>query len=222
MRTIAVLGGTGKEGGGLALRWAKAGYKVILGSRSAEKAVAEAAAMRATLGGAADITGAANLDATRQADVIVLTVPYAVQKSTADDVRGALSGKILIDVTVPLMPPKVSVVQLPPEGSAVLALQKHLGSDVKVVSAFQNISAEHLRDLHHEMDCDVLVCADDEAAGMVAVELTQAAGMKGWFCGPLANSVVAEGMTSLLIGINRRYKIPGSGIRITGQPKPAA
>ena len=167
------------------------------------------------------ISGAANLDAAGQADVIVLAVPYAAQQSTADEVRSALAGKILIDVTVPLKPPKVSVVQLPPEGSAVVALQNHLGTGVKVVSAFQNISAEHLRDLHHEMDCDVLVCADDEAAGAVAVELAVAAGMKAWFCGPLANSVVAEGLTSVLIGINRRYKIPGSGIRITGQPKPA-
>jgi 8-hydroxy-5-deazaflavin:NADPH oxidoreductase len=221
MRTVAVLGGTGKEGGGLALRWAKAGYKVILGSRSAEKAQAEAEVMNKELG-SANVSGAANLDAAKQADVIVLAVPYAGQKATADDVRSALAGKILIDVTVPLVPPKVSVVQMPPEGSAVLALQKHLGADVKVVSAFQNISAEHLRDLHHVMDCDVLVCADDQAAGDVGVELAEAAGMKAWFCGPLANSVVAEGMTSLLIGINRRYKIPGSGIRITGQPKPAA
>lgn len=221
MRTVAVLGGTGKEGGGLALRWAKAGYKVILGSRSAEKAVAEAEVMNKELG-SANVSGAANLDAAKQADVIVLAVPYAGQKVTADDVRSALAGKILIDVTVPLVPPKVSVVQMPPEGSAVLALQKHLGADVKVVSAFQNISAEHLRDLHHVMDCDVLVCADDQAAGDVGVELAEAAGLKAWFCGPLANSMVAEGLTSLLIGINRRYKIPGSGIRITGQPKPAA
>jgi NADPH-dependent F420 reductase len=222
MRTVAVLGGTGKEGGGLALRWAKAGYNVVLGSRSAEKAQAEAEVMKAQLGGAVTISGAANLDAAKQADVIVLTVPYAAQKSTADEVRSVLAGKILIDVTVPLKPPKVSLVQLPPEGSAVLALQQHLGAEVKVVSAFQNISAEHLRELDHEMDCDVLVCADDEAAATVAIELAAAGGMKGWYCGPLANSVVAEGLTSLLIGINRRYKIPGSGIRITGQPKSAA
>jgi NADPH-dependent F420 reductase len=220
MRTIAVLGGTGKEGGGLAVRWAKAGYKVVLGSRAAEKAQAEAEVMNKEVGGS-NVSGAANLEAAKQADVVVLAVPYAGQKATAEDVRSALAGKILIDVTVPLKPPKVSVVQLPPEGSAVLALQQHLGADVKVVSAFQNISAEHLRDLHHEMDCDVLVCADDEAAGNVGVELAQAAGMKAWYCGPLANSVVAEGLTSLLIGINRRYKIPGSGIRITGQPKTA-
>lgn len=222
MRTIAVLGGTGKEGGGLALRWAKAGYAVVLGSRSADRAKAEAAAMMAQLGGNARISGAANLDAAQSADVIVLAVPYAAQKSTADEVRGALSGKILIDVTVPLKPPKVSLVQLPPEGSAVLALQNHLGPEVKVVSAFQNVSAEHLRDLAYDVACDVLVCADDDTAGDVAVELAAAAGMKGWLCGPLANSVVAEGLTSVLIAINRRYKISGSGIRITGQPKPAA
>ncbi|HTS54391.1 MAG TPA: NADPH-dependent F420 reductase, partial [Burkholderiales bacterium] len=137
-------------------------------------------------------------------------------------VRELLVGKILIDVTVPLKPPKVGVVHLPPEGSAVLALQRALGPEVRVVSAFQNVSAAHLRDLEYVVDCDVLVCADDDAAGDVAVALAEAAGMRGWRCGPLANSVVSEGLTSLLISINQRYKIPGSGIRITGTPKTAS
>jgi NADPH-dependent F420 reductase len=217
-QTIAVLGGSGNEGSGLALRWAKAGYPVIVGSRSADKAQAAAAELNQLLG-TASLQGADNRTAAQRADVAVLTVPYGAQRATALEVRELLVGKILIDVTVPLKPPKVGVVNLPPEGSAVLALQRALGPEVRVVSAFQNVSAAHLRDLQHVVDCDVLVCADDDAAGDVAVALADAAGMRGWRCGPLANSVVSEGLTSVLISINQRYKIPGSGIRITGTPK---
>jgi NADPH-dependent F420 reductase len=218
-RVIAVLGGSGKEGGGLALRWAKAGHTVILGSRSADKAKAAAAELNSILG-APRVQSAINRAAVEKADVVLLAVPYSAQQSTALEIRDLLSGKILIDVTVPLKPPKVNIVNLPPDGSAVLALQRALGPEVRVVSAFQNVSAAHLRDLDHPMDCDVLVCADDDAAGDVAVSLAEAAGMRAWRCGPLANSVVSEGLTSVLIAINQRYKIPGSGIRITGTPKP--
>jgi NADPH-dependent F420 reductase len=217
-RVIAVLGGSGKEGGGLALRWAKAGHTVILGSRSADKAKAAAAELNSILG-APRVQSAINRAAVEKADVVLLAVPYSAQQSTALEIRDLLSGKILIDVTVPLKPPKVNIVNLPPDGSAVLALQRALGPEVRVVSAFQNVSAAHLRDLDHAMDCDVLVCADDDAAGDVAVSLAEAAGMRAWRCGPLANSVVSEGLTSVLIAINQRYKIPGSGIRITGTPK---
>jgi 8-hydroxy-5-deazaflavin:NADPH oxidoreductase len=219
--TIAVLGGSGKEGSGLVLRWAKAGYSVIIGSRSAHKAQAAAAELNQLLG-AISIQGTDNRSAAAKADVIVLAVPYSAQRPTALEVRDLLVGKILIDVTVPLKPPKVGVVHLLPEGSAVLALQQVLGPEVHVVSAFQNVSAAHLRDLAHVVDCDVLVCADDDASGDVTVTLAEAAGMRAWRCGPLANSVVSEGLTSVLISINQRYKIPGSGIRITGTPKAAS
>ncbi|MBW7946124.1 MAG: NADPH-dependent F420 reductase [Sphingomonadaceae bacterium] len=213
--TIAVLGGTGKEGGGLALRWAHRGYPVIVGSRTAERAAEAAAAMNETLGSAA-VTGAANADAAAKADIVVLAVPYAAQQSTVQEVRTQLEGKILIDVTVPLVPPKVSRVQLPEGGSAVEAVQKLLGEGVKVVSAFQNISAHHLTKLDEEIECDVLVCADDAETADTVVALAEAIGLKAWNAGPLANSVVAEGLTSVLIALNRKYKVPGSGIRITG------
>jgi NADPH-dependent F420 reductase len=216
--TIAVLGGSGKEGSGLALRWAKAGYPVFIGSREESKAQAAAAELNQLLG-ATRIQGASNRAAVEQADVVVLAVPYQAQRPTALELRDLLQGKILIDVTVPLKPPKVSLVNLLPEGSAVLALQQALGPQVQVVSAFQNVSAAHLRDLDHTVDCDVLVCADDDAAADVAVALAEALGTRGWRCGPLANSAISEGLTSLLIAINQRYKIPGSGIRITGTPK---
>lgn len=215
--TIAILGGTGKEGGGLAFRWAHAGYPVVIGGRDAARAEAAAAEMRAALP-SATISGGDNLSAAAVSDIAVLAVPYAAQQSTALAVADALAGKVLIDVTVPLAPPKVARVSLPEGGSAVVALQHALGESVRVVSAFQNISAHHLRDLDHDLGCDVLVCGDDDAACEAAVALAAAAGMKAWRAGPLANSVVAEALTSVLISINRRYGIAGSGIRITGTP----
>lgn len=214
-KTIAVLGATGAEGGGLAVRWAHAGYTVLIGSRSKERAEASAKEMNAIIG-AERVRGEDNLGAAQAADIVVLTVPYAGQRPTAMEVRAALTGKILVDVTVPLVPPKVSRVQLPAGGSAVAALQAELGESVKVVSAFQNISAHHLRDLSHAMDCDVLVCGDSEEAREEVVKLAEAAGMRGLHAGPLANSAAAEALTSILISINRRYKVEGAGIRITG------
>jgi NADPH-dependent F420 reductase len=213
--TIAVLGGAGKEGSGLALRWANAGHKVIIGSRSAERAAEAAQEINETIGrdGA---SGAANLAAAEAAQIVVLAVPFSAQRALAEEVRGALAGKILIDVTVPLVPPKVSRVQLPDGGSAVEAIQKLLGPDVRVVSAFQNISAHHLKHLDAEIDCDVLVCSDDKDAGDLVVGLAKQIGLGAWNAGVLANSVVSEALTSVLIALNMRYKVPGSGIRITG------
>jgi 8-hydroxy-5-deazaflavin:NADPH oxidoreductase len=152
-QTIAILGGTGQEGGGLGLRWAKAGHRVILGSRNAEKAATAADEMNRTLGGR-NVSGATNKDAAGAADVVVLTVPHSAQLSTVEEVREALIGKILVDATVPLVPPKVARVQLPAEGSAVAAIQKFLGEGARVVSAFQNVSAHHLKNLDHEVECE--------------------------------------------------------------------
>jgi NADPH-dependent F420 reductase len=215
---IAVLGGTGSEGSGLAFRWAAAGHRVTIGSRDGERAAAAAAELSARLS-SGQISGAGNKEAAAACDVAVLTVPYAAQRATAHDVAAQLAGKILIDVTVPLVPPKVSLVQLPAEGSAVAALQASLGESVRVVSAFQNISAHHLKDLDHQIDCDVLVCADDAEDAEVAIGLARDAGLRGFHAGPLANSVVSEALTSVLIAINRRYKVPASGIRLTGLPE---
>lgn len=213
--TIAILGGTGHEGSGLAARWARAGHRVILGSRSAERAAQAAATMSAQLQCA--VEGAANGEAADRAEVVVLTVPYSAQQATMADVAAQLAGKILIDVTVPLVPPKVARVQLPEGGSAVMALQQSLGPDVRVVSAFQNVAAHQLAELEREVDCDVLVCGDDEAAREVAIGLARDAGMQAWHAGPLANSAATEALTSLLLSINRRYGVTrGSGIRITG------
>lgn len=217
---IAVLGGTGKEGSGLAFRWANAGYTVIVGSRTADRAAAAAAELNKLLAGRATVTGLCNIDAAKAAAIAVLALPYAAQCPTAMGLKDALEGKILIDVTVPLNPPKVDRVCLPEGGSAVLRLQNDLGAGVRVVSAFQNVSAVHLKDLSHRIDCDVLVCGDDADAREQAVQLAEAAGMVAWHAGALANSAASEALTSVLIAINKRYKVPGSGIRITGVPRP--
>jgi NADPH-dependent F420 reductase len=214
-RTIAILGGGGKEGSGLALRWGHAGHRVLIGSRSAERAEAAASELNAELA-TGSISGMTNGAAAAAAELVVLTVPYAAQQDTAMEVASQLAGKILVDVTAPLKPPRVSVVQLPDRGSAAVALQERLGDTVTVVAAFQNISAHHLRDLDHVMDCDVLVSADDADAADQVIALVNDAGMKGWHSGPLANSAAAEALTSVLIALNRRYRVPGSGIRITG------
>lgn len=214
-KTLAVLGGTGNEGKGLALRWANAGYKVILGSRSAEKAAEVAEEMNAILG-SSNVSGSGNVQAAEQADIAVLTVPYSAQRAVVEEVQHALSGKILVDVTVPLKPPRVFQVQLPDNGSAVQAVQTFLGDSVKVVSAFQNISAHHLTDLDYQFDCEVLVCGDDAEACETVIQMSEAIGLHAWHAGVLANSVVAEALTSVLIAINKRYKTPSAGIRITG------
>jgi hypothetical protein len=216
--TLAILGGTGAEGSGLGFRWAHGGYPVILGSRSAEKALEGAAELNKLLGKDL-VRGMDNLSAAKAADIVIVTVPYSAQKPTISDVASALEGKILVDVTVPLVPPKVNRVHLPEGGSAVEAIQTMLGSGVRVVSAFQNVSAHHLKDLTHSVECDVLVTGDDIPAREAVIALANAVGLRGIHAGPLCNSVVAEALTSVLISINQRYKIAGSGIRITGLPE---
>jgi NADPH-dependent F420 reductase len=213
--SICVVGGTGAEGSGLALRWAHAGHRVTIGSRDESKA-AEAARELNVILGKDHISGTDSPKGVADADIIVLTVPFAAQMATVSGLQAELAGKILIDVTVPLVPPKVSRVQLPPTDSCVVAVQQMLGNKVRVVSAFQNVSAHKLKSLAHSIDCDVLVTSDDKEARTIGMALAEAAGLRGIDAGPLANSVVAESLTSLLIWINRSYKIPDAGIRITG------
>jgi NADPH-dependent F420 reductase len=213
--TLAVLGGTGNEGGGLALRWASAGYKVLIGSRSQEKAEHAAAEMNLLLG-LEVVDGLPNAQAAEQADIVVLSVPYAAHQPTLENVRDQVQGKILIDLTVPLRPPAIRTVTLPEGGSAAQEAQALLGESVRVVSAFQNVSAVHLKDLERSVDCDILVTGDDKEAKQVVIDLAEAAGMRGIDAGPLANAVAAESLTPILVGINRRYKVKGAGIRITG------
>ncbi len=217
---IAVIGGTGKEGSGLALRWAAAGYPIVIGSRSAEKASAMAAELSALLpAGGVSLTGATNAAAAAAAEIIVLSVPYDAQADTIEQIAAHCEGKTFINVSAPLKPPKVSVVWHPPGGSAAQEAQLQLGEKVKVVAAFQNISAGHLKDLSWQPDCDVLVTGDHKEAKQTVLELVKACGLFGVDAGALANASIVEGLTAVLVGINIRHKLKDSGLRITGIPR---
>ena len=216
--TVAVIGGTGALGSGFAQRWARAGYPVIIGSRSAENAAAKASEMAATVKGAA-ISGMENGAAAAAADIIVLTVPYANHEPMLQAVRAGAQGKILVDATVPLVPPRVARVQLPAAGSAAKEAQDFLGDGVQVVSAFQNVAADLLQDEGGRIDCDVLVCGNKREAREAVVALAEAAGLKAWHAGSIENSAAAEALTSVLIFINRNGGLDHAGIRITGEKR---
>jgi 8-hydroxy-5-deazaflavin:NADPH oxidoreductase len=208
--TIAVIGGTGKLGTAIARRLAKAGRKVIIGSRSAQSA--ERAAAELGLG----LTGLANADAAIAGSILIVTVPFAAQQQTLAEIAPHVAGKIVVDTTVPLVPPKVMRVQLPPEGSAAQRAQKLLGPDVRVVSAFHNVAAHKLA-TDQDINCDVLVFGDDKSARAEVVALVAQTGLRGIHGGALANSAAAEAMTSVLIFINKTYQVDGAGVLITGQ-----
>lgn len=209
---IAVIGGTGALGWGLAWRLARAGHPVIIGSRTAEKATEAAGRIEAA--GPAP-TGATNVDAAKQADILLVTVPWGSQAAILEEIRPHAAGKIVVDTTVPLVPPKVARVQLPSQGSAALAAQARLGDGARVVSAFHNVAAHKLAK-PEPIECDVLVFGDEPKDRDVVVELVQAVGLRGIHGGPLANSAAAEALTSVLIGINKKYACDGAGIVITG------
>ncbi|MEP6987622.1 MAG: NADPH-dependent F420 reductase [Chloroflexota bacterium] len=212
---IAVLGGTGKEGSGLAMRWAMSGYSIIIGSRDGEKAAAYASEMNTKLGKNTFI-GMGNPEAATQADLVVLSVPYTAHQATLGSIKERLQGKILVDITVPLQPPKVRTVHVPEGKAAALEAQALLGEGVRVVAAFQNVSAVQLVDPNHVVDCDVLVCGNDAEAKATVIKLVKATGMKGVDAGSLANAVAIEALTPVLLYINKAYGIKSSGIRITG------
>jgi len=216
--TVAVLGGTGKEGKGLAYRWARAGYRVLIGSRTPEKAVAAAEEISGMLGEGISVKGLGNLEAAHEANIAVLTVPYAAHRDTLETLKEELKGKILVDVTVPLVPPKVATVQMPAAGSAAQEAKQIVGEDVQVCAAFQNIAHEHLLD-NADVECDVLVTGTSKEARAEIIRLVEAAGLRGWDAGPIENSVVVEGLTSVLIGINKKYGSTHAGIKITGISK---
>jgi NADPH-dependent F420 reductase len=215
LMTIAVLGGTGKEGSGLALRWANHGYRVLIGSRTPEKAIAKAQELNEELGKEV-AEGYGNAEAAAKADIVVLSVPYNAARPTLEAVKDVVHGKTFIDVTVPLAPPNVRTVHLPEGNAAALEAQAFLGDGVNVVAAFQNISFIQIKNLDNEVDCDVLICGDNDEAKADAVRLAQAAGMRGIDAGPLANAVAVEALTPVLLYINKKYGIKSSGIRITG------
>ena len=215
--TISIIGGTGAEGSGLALRWAYSGYSVTIGSRSLDKALGKAAELNLKVPDTKpQLVGQDNLVAAKGCQIAVLTVPYNAHRETLLDLKEDLYGKILVDVTVPLMPPKVDQVHIPAGDAAGLEAQEILGPDVRVVSAFQNISAAHLQEPERDIDCDVLVCGNDTPACEEVISLVEAAGMSGLHAGSLANAIAIESLTPVLISLNKHYKIRDAGIRITG------
>ena len=212
---IAVIGGTGNLGSALAWRLARAGYAVVIGSRTAESAMAKAAELGQGL------TGMINADAAQAADIIFVTVPFAAQTATLEDIKRHVAGKIVVDTTVPLVPPKVMRVQLPPEGSAAAKADAILGEGVRMVAGFHNVAAHKLaQDI--EVDCDILIFGDEKAARTEIVALADGIGLRGVHGGALVNAAAAEAMTSLLIFINKNYQVDGAGIKITGDLKPLA
>ena len=219
IKTISILGGTGKEGKGLGYRWANAGYNIIIGSRKREKAETAATELRELCGEGKSILGLENPEAAQKCELAVLTVPFSAHVPMLESLKPYLKDKILVDVTVPLVPPKVTRVQMPLAGSAGLEAKQILGNDTFVVSAFQNIAYEHLLS-DEAVQCDVLVSGEGKAVREKVLKLVSDAGMVGWDAGPLQNSVIAEGLTSILIGLNKQYGVESSGIQITGIPRP--
>ena len=211
---IAVIGGTGELGSGLARLWSAAGYPIVIGSRAKERGVA--AAQELARQTSTDVSGDDNRGAARHAEIVTLCVPYSNHDSIIEEIAPVMAGKILVDAVVPLVPPKVSVVHLPPAGSPALAAQRRLGG-VRVAAAFHNVSAKKLHE-GRKADCDVLVFSDDGQVRARIIRLADVIATRGVDGGALANAVAAEALTSVLIAINRRYKIAGAGIRITGLP----
>lgn len=212
---VAILGGSGALGSGIALHLLRRKYDVIIGSRVQEKAVEIAAELSKAAGGG-HVRGMSNRAAAEAGEIVMLTVPFSNHASSIDEIKNAVQGKIFVDVTVPLVPPRVSRVNIPPGGSAAAAAQQALGAGVRVVSAFHNVAAAHLHDLSHRPDCDILVFGNDKSARGVIVQMAEDIGLKAWHAGPIENSVVAEALTSVLIFINKNYSIDGAGIRLTG------
>jgi NADPH-dependent F420 reductase len=213
--TIAILGGTGKEGKGLGYRFAKEGFKVCIGSRTPEKAQETASEIMSLINHPVTIQGYSNLEAASFSDIIILTVPYSAHRPILEELKSSLTGKILIDVTVPLVPPKVTKVQMPVAGSAAQEAYLLLGEGVRLASAFHHISYENLL-LEEEINCDVFVTGTSQETRKEVLKLVAAIGLQGWDAGPIENSVVLEGLTSILIGINKQYGKKSAGIRITG------
>lgn len=210
--SIAIVGGTGKLGAAIAYRLGRAGYRVILGSRDPARAAATAGELGVE---AAD----SNAAAATAGDIVIVTVPFAAQDATLAEIAPHVTGKIVVDTTVPLVPPKVMRVQMPPEGSAAVRAAGLLGEGVRIISAFHNVAAHKLAS-DADIGCDVLVFGDDKEARGEVVALADAMGLRGLHAGALVNSAAAEAMTSILIFLNKTYQVDGAGIRITGTLTP--
>src|SRR5690242_19631439 len=221
-RTIAILGGTGPEGSGLANRLARAGERIVIGSRDASRAQEAARQLRAQVGGSPQIEGAENASAATQCDIAILTIPFSGQAPLLKQLKSVWKpGTVVIDTTVPLAaavggsPTRMLGVW---QGSAAEAAAELLPSGLSIAAAFHNLSAELLAG-DATVDCDVLVCSDDENAKKVAMELAvKIPGVRALNGGKLESARIVESVTALLIGLNIRYKVHSAGVRFTGLP----
>lgn len=216
--TVGIVGGTGDLGAGLARRLARAGFKVIIGSRHESQAQVAAESLKALAEssgwGSLQVSGADNSDAATAADLVFVTVPFSAHSATLESIHEAVQGKVVVDVTVPLVPPKVARVQLPDGGSAGQIAQATLGENVRVVSAMQNVAAAHLNS-DNTIDCDVLVTGNNKEARQQVIDMLETIDVKGFHAGMINNAAAAEALTSVLININKQYKTH-AGIRLTG------
>jgi len=213
---IGILGGTGKEGAGLALRWVEAGHEIIIGSRDADRARAKAEALGAQA--KVKLSGASNRDAATRAEIVVLTLPASGLAATLGDLKDACRGKVVISTVVPLTFGGGRLFTPPPQGSSAEEVQELLGAEARVVAAFHHIAAHELASADHAIDCDLLHCGGDAEAKKLVAELGRSMGLRAVDTGPLSNAGPLEGITAVLATINRRYKLKGSGIKITGLP----
>jgi NADPH-dependent F420 reductase len=211
---IGILGGTGKEGTGLALRLAKAGHDVVIGSRDAERARAKAEELARASAGRVD--GATNRDAAVRGEMVIVTVPFAGHRALLEELRDALASKVVVDTVVPLDFKARHPYAPPAEGSAAEEAQAVLGSTAKVVAALHQIAAHDLAALDRAIDADGLYAGDDAAAKERVAELIRVLGARPVDAGSLRNAPILESITPLLIEINKRHKTKSSGIRITG------
>jgi len=210
---LGIVGGTGKEGRGLAVRLTRAGHEVAIGSRDPERAKTTAAEISSP---GDSLDWGANEDVSRKSDVVILCVPYSAHASTLDSLKHILRGKILVDITVPLKPPNVRRVHLPPGRAAAIEAQTILGASTRVVATLHHVSAAHLAARDRTIPCDVLVCGDDDEARKLVIELMNDIGGRGLDAGPLDNAVALEALTPVLLHLNKTYALPGAGIRFVG------
>ena len=217
---IGILGGTGKEGGGLAARWAELGHDIVIGSRDADRARSKADELRATIPGAR-VEGLANRDAAVAASVVVLALPAAGLAATLPECREGCRGKVVISAVVPLTFGGGRLFTPPPAGSSAEEAQDLLGPEARVVAAFHHIAAHELAATGHAIDCDLLLCGGDTHAKQAVAALGASMGLRAIDVGPLTNAGPLEAINAVLATVNRRYKVKDAGIRITGVPKEA-
>jgi NADPH-dependent F420 reductase len=212
---VAILGGTGKEGTGLALRWARAGHQILIGSRSGDRAWDRARELaRMVPGGVFD--GRTNEAASREGELIVVAVPYAGHRPLLSELRPALAGKIVLETVVPLDFGGPRLYVPPPEGSAAEEAKAVLGPEVQIVAGLHALAAHELASLDHSLDADVLICGDDAEAKARIGRLVEDLGVRCLDAGPLTMAAVLEGLTAIMVQLNRRYKAKGAALKITG------